>query len=87
MSSYYEKNKENFVNSYSKIATGKIPTTLFDTTTLSKIIKQEKKPLKNEINRFLIDYPQFKRNSLIGLDIFPKLEKFYGKENNKRPRD
>ena len=77
---YYEKNKENFVNSYSKIATGKIPTTLFDATTLSKIIKQEKKPLKNEINRFLIDYPQFKRNSLIGLDIFPKLEKYFNYE-------
>jgi hypothetical protein len=76
---FYENHQHNFKD------TGRKATTFFEENKSSEKIlhylrEQHEYYIKPEINRFLNKFPEFKKNRMIGLEIFPKLEEYFNYE-------
>lgn len=76
----YENNSHNFVIRSSGLPTGKVPTNFFSSCQLVALSRQRQGILKTELKKFLNIHREFKGNRMIGLAVFPKLEKYFNYE-------
>lgn len=76
----FETKKDNFVNKQTNESTGKIPTRLFSQNELNDLSKQRNRILDTELKKFLASNNEFKGKAMIGLNVFPKLEKYFNYE-------
>ena len=76
----YENNRDNFVIQSSGLPTGKVPTNFFSSCQLVALSRQRQGILKTELKKFLNKHREFKGNRMIGLAVFPKLEKYFNYE-------